>query len=307
MLVSVVIPVFGRQKSLEYAVKSVTRQTGLGKGDVEIIIVDDYSPVPIMAPPGIENLKLVRLTQNAGAAGARNAGISSSQGEFIAFLDSDDSWQPDKLSKQLDLAKQIAKSRDLQRIAIACGFYTPNRFDRQLELRIPREASQLNEFLGGCWMCPGSTLFLHRSVFEKTGGLDQRLRRLEDYEWMMRFAAGGGQLCVSRGAGAVIAPSAGPKLAPVREAIRIIKDTVANSKEIKLSPAERRTFESYLELEMTAACLGERRRLQAAYHLLKSVTLKPRLQPSTSDFWERSSQIPNDVISTYEKLAANAE
>ncbi|MBU2582661.1 MAG: glycosyltransferase [Alphaproteobacteria bacterium] len=307
MLVSVVIPVFGRQKSLEYAVESVIGQTGLRKRDVETIIVDDASPVPIIAPSGLDNVRVVRLAKNAGAAGARNAGIRASQGDFVAFLDSDDAWRPDKLWSQWNFAEQLSKTCDLSKIAITCGFFAPNRLDRKLELRIPAAATRLKDFLGGCWMCPGSTLFLHRSALERTGAFDERLRRLEDYEWMLRFASQGGQLCVSRYGGAIVAPSAGSKLAPVRNAIELVRSILETSQDIDLSPADRRTVESYMELEMTAALLSEGKRYVAARHLLKSILLKPRFNASVSDFWERSGTVPGDVQSAFQRLQANAD
>lgn len=304
MLVSVVMPVFGRRKSLGIALESVLRQSGLGEEQIEIVVVDDASPVPVEVPSGGNNIRLLRLTENVGAAGARNAGIKASRGQFIAFLDSDDLWRSDKLLNQLALARKLEQDLDLASVAISCGFFMPNRLGRQLELRTPKPASRFADFVGGCWMCPGSTLLLHRSVFDRTGEFDERLRRLEDFEWMLRFASKGGQLFVSAYGGAVIAPSAGAKFEPVVNAIEIIRHEVDKLGSVEMSAGERRTMESYLELEMAAACLGGPRRLVAMYHLLRSLLLKPRLQMSTADFWVRSRKIPDDAFACYEKLTA---
>ena len=303
MLVSVVIPAFGRPRTLAHAVASAASQSGLSNSQTEIIIVDDSSPEPISAPAGIRNSRVMRLLENAGAAGARNAGIEASRGEFIAFLDSDDLWLADKLRLQLSLAQDLAHGHDLSKIAISCGFYIPNRFKQRAELRIPRAASKISDFVGGCWMCPGSTLFCHRSVFDQAGLLNSALRRLEDYEWMLRFAARGGQLFVCREPGAIIAPSSHSKLAPVKSAVDLIKELINTDSNLNLSISDRQTLESYLELEVTAAFLGEHRRLEALFHLLKSFYLNPRLQASTHNYWERSNEVPCDVLEMLDELS----
>ena len=307
MLVSVIIPAHGRQRRLELSARSAARQSGISADDIEVIIVDDASPVPLTSPGDLNNVTVLRLPTNVGAAGARNAGISASSGEFIAFLDSDDIWTRDKLANQLKLAKRLAKSGDLSSLAIASAFYMPNRLHGNLEMRIPREASAVRDFVGGCWMCPGSTLLVHRSVFDRIGLFDKRMRRLEDYEWMLRFARQHGRLCVSRYAGAVILPSAELKQQAVAEAVRMIRDKLSNDALPKLPRAERASLESYLELELTASLLSERRRLSALFHLLKSLWLKPRLEPSVEDFWERSSDVSDDAQQLYQDLVSASQ
>ncbi len=97
--VSVVIPAYRAAATIRRAVDSVLAQS---VGPQEIIVVDDGSPdnlsdiVGHYPPP----VKLIRI-QNARTAAARNVGIDFAQGAFIAFLDADDYWQPNKLEKQL--------------------------------------------------------------------------------------------------------------------------------------------------------------------------------------------------------------
>ncbi|MCH9806508.1 MAG: glycosyltransferase [Alphaproteobacteria bacterium] len=307
MLVSVVIPAFGRPDTLQYAVTSAARQSGISPADLEIIVVDDASPTPIEIPAGFENARLIRLEKNAGAGGARNAGIKASRGEYVAFLDSDDAWMPGKLASQLALIEGLAADNDLSKVVTACGFYMPNRRDGSLELRIPLEASTRIEFAGGCWMCPGTTFFAHRSVFDRVGVFDTRFRRLEDYEWMLRFAADGGRLAVTSYAGAVIAPSGHPKEKPILEAVGLIRKLVREENYLDLTAAQRHQMESYLELELTAACLGEGKRIPAAFHLARSLYRQPRLTGSTRDFWTRSNDVPGDVLQTYRELVELSE
>jgi glycosyltransferase involved in cell wall biosynthesis len=100
-LISVVIPAHRAAVTLGRAVTSALAQVEV---EVEVIVVDDASGDDstrrvLEAFQG--HVRLVELDTNVGAAGARNAGIRLAQGEFIAFLDADDEWLPDKLASQL--------------------------------------------------------------------------------------------------------------------------------------------------------------------------------------------------------------
>lgn len=100
-LVSVVIPTYNREAELQRAVDSVLAQD---YPELEIIVIDDAStrPVQLDLPPAArEVLRWVRLPRNGGGATARNAGIETAQGEVVAFLDSDDVWTSDKLTRQM--------------------------------------------------------------------------------------------------------------------------------------------------------------------------------------------------------------
>lgn len=100
MIVSVIIPTYNRSKIVESAIRSVLNQS---YKDYEIIVIDDGSTDGTMEY--LESLHLpikIISKQNGGVASARNAGIKAAQGDYIAFLDSDDSWLPDKLKAQVD-------------------------------------------------------------------------------------------------------------------------------------------------------------------------------------------------------------
>jgi glycosyltransferase involved in cell wall biosynthesis len=102
-LVSVVIPTYNRFASLLAAIASVKAQTHT---NVEIIVVDDGSPDPAyhsVRPDGVTwvDLPAASVCGRACAGHTRNAGIALASGEFVAFLDDDDAWLPEKLSKQL--------------------------------------------------------------------------------------------------------------------------------------------------------------------------------------------------------------
>ena len=99
ILVSVIIPFYNNKKWLGEAIASVVAQT---ERNFEIIIVNDGSKEKIEDVIAICNSKIkVINTENRGAANARNTGIMQSRGKYLAFLDSDDLWLPNKLEKQV--------------------------------------------------------------------------------------------------------------------------------------------------------------------------------------------------------------
>ncbi len=103
-MVSIVVPVYNAAKYIENTIKMVSEQT---YKDWELILVDDASRdgsadviEKIIGSQG-KRIRLIRKETNAGAAEARNTGIDASSGRYIAFLDADDVWRPDKLEKQI--------------------------------------------------------------------------------------------------------------------------------------------------------------------------------------------------------------
>lgn len=107
-LVSVIIPTYNSDKFIKDTLDSVLSQT---YPCIEIIIVDDCSSDSTEKIVGEylqkhTNIKYERLIHNSGAAVARNRGLELAGGRFIAFLDSDDLWYPNKLEKQLKLMKR---------------------------------------------------------------------------------------------------------------------------------------------------------------------------------------------------------
>lgn len=103
MLVSVVMPAYNAAPYLRAAVASVQAQT---HRDWELIIVDDCSPDDTYTiAEGLakedSRIRPFRNPRNSGAAATRNYGVSQSRGAYVAFLDSDDTWRPEKLERQL--------------------------------------------------------------------------------------------------------------------------------------------------------------------------------------------------------------
>ena len=97
-LFSVIIPTYGRPEFLAEAVASVLAQT---VDDFECIVVDDASPEPVTVVDD-PRVRLIRRDENAGEPAARNTGMDHARGQYLAFLDDDDLFTPDRLALALD-------------------------------------------------------------------------------------------------------------------------------------------------------------------------------------------------------------
>lgn len=107
-LVSIVTPVYNAEKVIEQTIKSVQDQT---YQNWEMILVDDFAKdnsAYIIKKKALDDprIKYYKLDQNSGAAVARNRGIQEAKGQYIAFLDADDYWLPEKLQRELILMKE---------------------------------------------------------------------------------------------------------------------------------------------------------------------------------------------------------
>ncbi|GHV09974.1 glycosyl transferase [Clostridia bacterium] len=105
--ITIIMPTYNAERTIAASIASVFAQTYT---DFELLIIDDCSTdsTHTIAQNAIagRNARLLRNTTNLGVAASRNYGVSMAKGEWTAFLDSDDLWQPDKLQKQLDFMRQ---------------------------------------------------------------------------------------------------------------------------------------------------------------------------------------------------------
>lgn len=182
MLISVIIPAYNRAHCIGRALQSVRMQTG---GDLEVLVGDDASTDATVATVKdlMPEAHVVRLPVNRGASAARNAVLALAKGDFIACLDSDDEWLPGKLEMQL------AFLRDHPEIGLvgsghilACKDGSRVEFPGKNPPDWRRELHSAESFHGAC------TPLMRREVLEKVGLLDERLRVLEDWDWMLRIS-----------------------------------------------------------------------------------------------------------------------
>ncbi len=183
MDVSVLIPAYNCENTIRRAIDSALGQT---YQDFELIVVDDGSQdgtlevIKTIADPRI---KVVRHPKNSGEAEARNTAIKSASGRYLAFLDSDDEWLPEKLSRQLEAIRKEPEGI----VAIVTGYYLFDEFNIKRQ-EIPfRPASWFKNLLMGCSQGPGTTLMVSREAYEKIGYYDPTLPRYTDWDWLLRF------------------------------------------------------------------------------------------------------------------------
>ena len=182
--ISVVIPLYNRREEIGRAIASALRQS---HAPDEIVVVDDASrdgSAEAVAALGDSRIRLLRHERNRGAAAARNTGIAVATSDWIALLDSDDEWAPEKLARQLDA---LRTAPDMPAAGVTGYVIRDYRTEEERAfVPKPRDAT-LDALVWGCPLGVGSTLLAQRSLFAEIGAFDADLPRLEDWEWLMRY------------------------------------------------------------------------------------------------------------------------
>ncbi len=182
MRISVVIPTFNRGYCIARAINSVLNQTFPAQ---EIIIVDDGSTDNTEQVLSHFKEQVIIIKQhNSGVAAARNAGIKKAQGEWIALLDSDDEWLPDKLKSQDAYHQQNNQFHIFQcaEIWIRNGKrVNPKRKHQK------KGGSIFLDCLPLCIVSPSAAIF-KKSLWQEINGFDEQLPVCEDYDFWLRIA-----------------------------------------------------------------------------------------------------------------------
>ena len=183
-MISVVIPAYNRENTIERCINSVLAQT---YDDIEVIVVDDCSSdstVDIVESIQDSRIRLERLDKNAGAAVARNRGTQLATGDYIAYQDSDDYWYPNKLSKQLQYLVNSDSDICLCRLK-RFGYGVHD--DPLVPSRSIRGGVQTYNrvLIGSLFAMPA---VLAKSDIAKSTLFDEDLHWHEDYEWSIRLA-----------------------------------------------------------------------------------------------------------------------
>lgn len=193
-LVSVVIPVFNGAPFVAAAVASVRAQT---VRDVEILVVDDGSVDGTQAV--LEDLRRTQgiawfQQEHGGPARSRNRGIEASRGEFVALLDCDDVWLPDKLEAQL-----AVMTRRPEVGVVHTDYESVDQTGSVLERVRARHSPEplARAFVGGHTALP-STLLIRRTCLKRVGGLNPELYGSEDSDLTIRLYRATGFECVDR-------------------------------------------------------------------------------------------------------------
>jgi glycosyltransferase involved in cell wall biosynthesis len=183
-LVSVIIPAYNRANILPRAINSVLNQT---YQDFEIIIVDDNSTddtEDIVKKISDGRIQYIKNQKNVGAAVARNVGIESSKGKYIAFLDSDDEWLPEKLSKQIRLFENSSSN-----VGVVYSGLTIIDNGRPVSVRKPQKRGDLRkDIVLENWVGPLSTGVVSQECFINCGLFDESLPACQDWDLWIQIA-----------------------------------------------------------------------------------------------------------------------
>jgi GT2 family glycosyltransferase len=285
---SVVIPVYDRQAQCERALRSVL---GQNVKDMEIIVVDDFSASPFSLRADIATdprIRVLRHDTNRGAGQARDTGVAGSRGEWIAFLDSDDYWLPGTLAPRLELAERAYAASADPMVAYAAGFVLERKSSGRNDARIPVASADLKDFLSGCWFAHGSTALLRREAFGRVGPADPGLRRLEDFDWFVRFVSMGGRLDVWPHIAAVIEVSGKPSAPAARAAIAHLRAKYLDpGSRSPLAPEMANQLEACFDFEMASILAAARRWLPTMFYLARSFWRVPRTTLYLRRLWAR--------------------
>lgn len=189
-LVSVVLPTYNRPEYVERAIASVVAQT---YDRIELVVVDDCSDHPIEevvdhdSLDRLERYEFERHDENRGGSAARNTGIRAARGDYLALLDDDDRWRPEKI------ARQVERIRNSEAEAAYTGDEVVDDDGERLEVARPPERVTsppeltkrllCRNFVGSC-----SLLMVSMDVVERAGPFDERFPSWQDQEWYVRLS-----------------------------------------------------------------------------------------------------------------------
>ena len=176
-LISCIVPVYNGERYLRETVDSILAQT---YRSLEIIVVDDGSTDGTAAAVAGYGTQVLYLSQpNLGPAAARNLGLRATLGDFVAFLDADDLWHPEKFTQQM------ARLHQRPNIDLC--------FTRYKNFWMPELAEEEGRYQGHPLSRPQSawhigTLLARRVAFEKFGHFNENVREFENMSWFLRAA-----------------------------------------------------------------------------------------------------------------------
>jgi len=186
--ISVVIPTYNREKELLQSIKTVINQTY--KGIIEIVIIDDSKEssenkiennFSKILKKGKRKIKYIHKAKKEGSPLARNIGIEESEGKYIAFLDDDDLWLPEKLEKQAKILDQNEK----------VGLVVCNSLDKRFgkeRVSKPLMIASHELILKSFNLSSSSSYLVRKSTLEKVGGFDISLASAQEYDLAIRIS-----------------------------------------------------------------------------------------------------------------------
>lgn len=183
--VSAIIPVYNTECFIQEAIESVLSQT---YKDIELIIVDDASNdrTGEIARSFGSRLTCISHSANMGPSAARNTGIKHALGKYIAFLDADDVWMPDKIKEQMEL---LENNNDIA--LVYSNGYTVNSSGSQIgrffDTIRPKGGFIFKELLLDNFIVTSSVI-VRKDILNEIGGFNERFSLSEDFDLYLRIA-----------------------------------------------------------------------------------------------------------------------
>ena len=202
-LVSIVIPAYNASNYLAEAIDSAVKQT---YSNVEIIVVNDGShdngATRAIAEKYGDKIRYFEK-ENGGSSSALNTGIKNMKGEWFSWLSHDDLYMPEKIKAQINFLNEYHQN-GYENIVLFCGSEAVNENGKVIraynEKADKEKAKLINSWKNNNWLIAdqikkysfhGCGCLVHKSVFEKIGYFDERLRLLNDVDfWLRIFLAG---------------------------------------------------------------------------------------------------------------------
>jgi GT2 family glycosyltransferase len=183
--VSVIVPHYNRPDLVRDALLSIHSQS---IRPAEVLLVDDSS-----SPANQEKLRsmsdlatIITTPRNLGISGARNFGAQRAKGEWLAFLDDDDYWLPDKQERQI---RYLEAHPEVKALGGGSTVRTQDGREEYWGWKLTYRVTLAHALCHTASLSP--SLMIRRDVFLELGGFDSRLRHMEDYEFGIRLLAAG--------------------------------------------------------------------------------------------------------------------
>lgn len=186
-IVSVIIPTYNRTDFLKLTLESVLNQT---YQNFEIILVDDGTPNDknMLLCQKIDKVKYIKIENSGGPAKPRNVGIHEAKGKYIAFVDDDDMWMPNKLEKQVAV---LENNPDFGLVHCCCQVIDENGIEKKEIIGRPGSLDvkhgDVSMRMMGNWTLMMPTPLVRRHVIDEVGLFNEKIpSALEDVEFWTR-------------------------------------------------------------------------------------------------------------------------
>ncbi len=184
-LVSIILPTYNCAAFLPHSIGTILLQT---YNSYEIIVIDDGSTdnTKEVLHPFMQRIKYIRLEQNKGLPTARNIGIRSAQGKYIAFIDADDLWLPEKLQTDIEYFETHSEVSMIYSKHINID-EKGDDLDGNTKRQLP-SGNIFTQLFSEQNFIITSSVVVRKEVFETTGLFDEQLFNCQDWDMWLRIA-----------------------------------------------------------------------------------------------------------------------